>query len=63
MMTPEELLALEMVINYLENEADDHANFVASGGDATKHIYTHVKILDDYLTGLKSTGNYMVEAA
>lgn len=58
MMTHEELVALEMVIDYLAEEADNYEDYVASGGDPTLHIYTHIKILDDYVKGMYSTGNF-----
>lgn len=57
-MTHEELVALEMVIDYLEAEADNYEDYVACGGDPALHIYTHIKTLDDYVKGMYSTGNH-----
>ena len=57
-MTHEELIALEKVIAYLAEEANDYEEYVARGGDPALHIYTHIKILDDYVKGMYSTGNH-----
>ena len=57
-MTHEELVALEMVIEYLAEEADDYEQYVERGGDPALHIYTHIKTLDDYVKGMYSTGNH-----
>lgn len=57
MMTNQEVTALEAVIDYLAEEADDYEQFVANGGDPSNHIYTHIETLKDYVRGLHSTGN------
>lgn len=50
-MNKEELKALEMVIEYLAEEKADYENFVEMGGDPTKHIYTHIQTLKNYIKG------------
>ena len=58
MMTHEELVALEKVIAYLAEEANDYEDYVGRGGNPTHHIYSYIKTLDDFVKGMYSTGNY-----
>ena len=58
MMTHEELVALEKVIAYLAEEADDYEEYVERGGDPAQHIYSCIQTLDDYVKGMYSTGNH-----
>lgn len=48
-MNETQLQALQEVINYLAEEKDDYDLFVEHGGDPTKHIYSHIKTLIDFV--------------
>jgi Mg2+ and Co2+ transporter CorA len=48
-MNEAQLKALREVINYLAEEKNDYDLFVEHGGDPTKHIYSHIKTLIEFL--------------
>lgn len=50
-MSPQELTALKMVIDYLAEEADDYEQFMEMGGNPKNHIFFYIQTLKDYIKG------------